>query len=263
LRQAVAQAEVFAVRSGVLADQGDFAGAGSGKIFRFAYHRFKSAAAELSAQLRNDAEGAGVIAAFRDFDVRGVLRSGEDARCQIVIEKRRRRHGHDAHIPVNGFNDALDFAGADDRVDFGNLLENLVAIAFDQASSNDQFFGRAEFFVFGHFQNGVDGFFLRGFDEAAGVDDQDVGFVGARGQFVAVMRQKAHHHLAIDEVFVAAQTDESDLRHGENCALSQFSIVARAVGGPARGSARFETPACRFQCERSSARIVPNRCCRR
>ena len=48
--QAVAQAEIFAVRSGVLADQRHFAHAGGGEIFRFAHHGFKAAAAEFPAQ---------------------------------------------------------------------------------------------------------------------------------------------------------------------------------------------------------------------
>ena len=54
--QAVAQAEVFAVESGVLADERDFADAGGGEIFGFADDGFEAAAAEFSAQLRNDAE---------------------------------------------------------------------------------------------------------------------------------------------------------------------------------------------------------------
>ena len=50
LRQPIAQAQIFAVRSRVLADQRDFARAGRGQILRFAHHRFKSPAAKFSAQ---------------------------------------------------------------------------------------------------------------------------------------------------------------------------------------------------------------------
>ena len=87
-RQAVAQAEVFAVESGVLADQRNFAHARGGQILRFAHHRFESAAAEFAAQLRNHAERAGMVAAFVDFDVGGVARRGENARRQVVVEIR-------------------------------------------------------------------------------------------------------------------------------------------------------------------------------
>ena len=85
--QAVAQAEVFAVGGGVLADERDFAHAGGGQIFRFAHHRLESAAAEFSAQLRDDAERAGMVAALGDLDVGGVARRREHAGHALVIEK--------------------------------------------------------------------------------------------------------------------------------------------------------------------------------
>ena len=170
----------------------------------------------LSAQLRNDAERAGMIAAFGDLDVRGMLRRRENARREIVIQIRRQAAALAAparNSPSDGRQNSFDFACSDDRVHFRNLLANLVAVALDQASGDDQFFRAAEFLVLGHLQDRVDRFFLRGRDEAAGVDDQDVGFVGARREFVAVARENAHHHLAIDEVLRASQADKSDFRH--------------------------------------------------
>ena len=71
LRQAVAHTEIFAVGGRVLPDQRDFARAGCGQIFRFANYGFEPAAAELSAQFRNDAERARMIAAFRYLDISG------------------------------------------------------------------------------------------------------------------------------------------------------------------------------------------------
>ena len=44
---------------------------------------------------------------------------------------------------------------------------------------------RPEAFVVGHFQDSVDGFLLGGVDEAAGVDDEDVGLVGMGGELMA------------------------------------------------------------------------------
>src|SRR5258707_15440985 len=98
LRQAVAQSQIFAVGSSVLADQRDFASSSGGQIFRFAQHRFEPPAAEFSAQLWNDAERAGMIAAFGDFYVSGGFWSGENARGQIVIKKSRRPGGQDTKI---------------------------------------------------------------------------------------------------------------------------------------------------------------------
>ena len=117
-------------------------------------------------------------------------------------------------ISFDCLDDAFDFAGADHRIHFRHLLENLVAKAFYQAPCHDQFFRRAEFLVLGHFQNRVDRFFLRGFNEAARIHDQDFGILRARRQFVAIARQQAHHDLAIDEVFGASERDKSNLGCG-------------------------------------------------
>jgi hypothetical protein len=103
--------------------------------------------------------------------------------------------------------------GADDRVHFRHLLQNLRAITFDQAARHDQFFCRAEFLVLRHFKNGVHGLFLRRFNKAARIDDQNFRFIGARRQFVAFVRKDTHHHLAVHEVLGASQADESDLGH--------------------------------------------------
>ena len=211
--QAVAQAEVFAVGGGVLADQGDFADSGGGQIFGFAHHGFKAPAAECAAKLGDDAERAGVIAALGDLDVGGMAGRGEHARRGVMIEKRGRGGRRGAELAFDGGENLLHFAGTDHGVHFRNLLADLLAIAFHQASGDDQLAGAAEFFVFGHFDDGVDGLALRGFDEAAGVYHEHVGIAGAGREFVAAAGQNAHHDLGIDEVLRAAQTDESHLRH--------------------------------------------------
>ena len=51
-----------------------------GQSLGFGDHGFEAARAELAAQLRNDAERAGMIAALGDLDVSRVLRRGENAR---------------------------------------------------------------------------------------------------------------------------------------------------------------------------------------
>ena len=85
-RQAVFQAEVFAVAGGVLPDEGDFANALLGQLLRLGDDRLEAARAKLAAQLRNDAERAGMIAAFGDLDVGRVLRRGQQARRVLVVQ---------------------------------------------------------------------------------------------------------------------------------------------------------------------------------
>ena len=154
-----------------------------------------------------------MIAAFRDFDVRRVLGCGDDARCQMVVEKRGRLRRQHAKIAFYRFHDAFHFAGAHDGIHFRHLLQNLRAKPFHQASCHNQFLRRAEFLVLRHFQDGVHGLFLRRFDKAARIHDQHLGFIGARRQFIALTRKNTHHHLAVYEVLRASQADESDLGH--------------------------------------------------
>ena len=219
---------------------------------------FEAAGAELAAQLGNDAEGAGMIAALGNLDVRHVARRGENARRGVVVkivgqiadgavhdsraqdsrEKRpwaaraspSGREGRTTNGELLGAVTArrqagcgenlLQLAGAHDGVDFGNVFADLVAEAFDEASGDDEFFCLAAGLVRGHLEDGVDRLLLRAFDERAGIDDDDVGVFGAAGEFGAGAGQQAHHDFAVDEVFGAAQADEAHLlRRGDSGGL--------------------------------------------
>ncbi len=68
-RQAIFQAKVLAIARGVLADQSDFAYSCKRQPLRFGDYRFKPTRSELATQLGDDAEGAGMIATFCNFDV--------------------------------------------------------------------------------------------------------------------------------------------------------------------------------------------------
>ena len=65
-------------------------------------------------------------------------------------------------------------------------------------------------FVAGHLEDGVDRFLLGRVDEGAGVDDEDIGGFGVGGDARAGAVEQAHHDLAVDEVFGAAEADEAD-----------------------------------------------------
>jgi hypothetical protein len=85
--EAVFEAEVFAVAGGVLADEGDFLdAAGDEGLLRFGDDGFKAAGTEFAAEVGDDAEGAGVVAALGDFDVGGGARGGEKAWGGFVVE---------------------------------------------------------------------------------------------------------------------------------------------------------------------------------
>ena len=119
---------------------------------------------------------------------------------------------------AGGFEDCLQLAGADDRVDLGDVAANLVAVALDQASGDDEALGFAAIFALvpGHLEDGVDGLLLGGVDEAAGVDDEDLGVLGAGSELAAGAVKQAHHDFGVDQVLGAAEGDEADLWAGES-----------------------------------------------
>ncbi len=202
-----------------------------------------------------------MVAAFIDLDVGGVARSGQDSRRRVVIQIIRQigclgiaNIGH-AQFAFARFQDFFHFAGADHRVDFRNLLPNIVAVALDHASGDDQFLGFAEFLVLGHLQNRIHRFFLRRLDETARIHHQHVRFAGPRRQFVTRARKNTHHHLAIDEVLGASQADETYFGH--DCGVLGLmrkhrfyhtwqAFHVRRLRGGAKFSAYLNSPLRRF-----------------
>jgi hypothetical protein len=84
--ETVAEAEVFAVAGGVLADESDFADAAGNELLGFGNDGFEAAGTEFAAQVGDDAEGTGMVAALGDFDVGGGAGRGEEARSGFVVE---------------------------------------------------------------------------------------------------------------------------------------------------------------------------------
>ena len=171
--KAIAQTEVLAVRGGVLADQRDFAHACGGEIFRFAHDGFKAAAAELPAQLRNDAERAGMIAALGDLDVRGVARRGQ---ARAAWRRDRETQAAPAEVRASSPWTACRIPSTSSvpmtASTSGMLLADGVAVALHQAAGDDQAARPAEFLVLGHLEDGVHRLLLCRLDEAAGVHNE-------------------------------------------------------------------------------------------
>src|SRR5437660_12481265 len=84
--QAIFQSKVLAVASGVLSYERDFADAGLRQSLGFGDDGFETPGAELSSKLRNDAEAAGMIAAFGDFDIGRGSRRGQHAGRMVVVK---------------------------------------------------------------------------------------------------------------------------------------------------------------------------------
>lgn len=103
----------------------------------------------------------------------------------------------------------FQLARAYDGIDLRNIFADLLSEALDQASGDDEFFRLAGSFMTGHFEDGINRFLLGAVDKRAGVDDDDIGVLGAAGEFSSRASQQTHHDFAIDQVFGATQADEA------------------------------------------------------
>jgi len=74
--EAVFEAQVFAVAGGVLADEGNFLDAAGDEGLGLGDDGLKAAGTKFAAEVGDDAEGAGMVAALGDFDVGGGSRGG-------------------------------------------------------------------------------------------------------------------------------------------------------------------------------------------
>ena len=134
--------------------------------------------------------------------------------------------------------DLGDLVNAHEGVHFGKELGQFVAKTLRQAAGDDQALAAVlRLAHFGGFEDGVHAFLLRGVNERAGVDDDDIGLRGVIGDLDAVLQQRAEHDLGVHQVLGAAEGDQADahgplfgfwLRH-RNC-----SVTGDTVGGQPR-----------------------------
>ena len=105
---------------------------------------------------------------------------------------------------------------AEDRIDLGDLLLQLGAVALGEAAGDDQAAAGAVLLVLRHLEDGVDRLLLGRIDERAGIHHEDVGVGRVVRQLVARLLRQPEHHLGIDEVFGTPQRDQSDFHYGYN-----------------------------------------------
>ena len=92
------------------------------ELLGFGDDGFKAAGTEFAAQVGDDAEGAGVVAAFGDFDVGRGFGRGEEARGGFVVEIGGQQVG--CALPVVAAEAALLFA----QVAFGAELRAVIVL---------------------------------------------------------------------------------------------------------------------------------------
>ena len=112
-------------------------------------------------------------------------------------------------------------ANADNGVDLGDLLHDLLLVALGQAAGDDDLQVRVLLLVLAGHQNVLDGFGLGGLDKAAGVDDDDVCFGRVRHGGVAVLDEGVAENVGVHLVFGAAEGDDRNL-HRTSFIYSMF-----------------------------------------
>ena len=90
--------------------------------------------------------------------------------------------------------------------------------------------------MLGHLEDGFDGLALGGLDEAASVDDQDIGVLGLGDDLPAAAGKRAKHHFAVHQILGTAETHYSDLRHCGPCSEDADTASAPRSGVSLRGS---------------------------
>jgi hypothetical protein len=165
---------------------------------------------QVAAHRRDDAEAAAVVAAFGNLQIGVVLRRQLDALRRHQVDERlvrlrqvqvdrvhhfghRVRAGHGQHLRVH----------LGDDVVAGRILLGAEAAGDDDLA------------VFGQrLADGVERFLHGGVDEAAGVDDDEVGAVIGLGGLVAFRAQLGQDLFGVDQRLRAAERNEADLGRG-------------------------------------------------
>src|ERR1051325_953585 len=174
----------------------------------------------MAAHLRNETEGAGAVASFRDLDEGAVIGRGEHARRRFIIKiggalVAYRQDGKRARVRllIANSRNLADLISADEGVDLRHLCAQLLAIALDEATGDDEALGPSLGLQPRRFQNSVDRFLLGRLDEAAGIDDHRVGLSSIRRNLITGLLELAHHDLAVHQILRTAQTDKSDFHN--------------------------------------------------
>src|SRR2546422_863336 len=206
--------QVAPVGQRVLGDEDRLLHAALREVVDFRDDVVQRAAAVLAPELRNRAEGAAHVAALGDLHigVRDLRR--EQPRGGGVVEVavwRRRRPVLAVGGLADEVDDALEAGGAQDRVDFRHLPEDLTAVALGEAAGDDQGAAHAALLEPGEGEDRVHRLLARAVDERARVHDEALGLLGALDDRMAGGGQAPEHQLGVDLVLGTAQRGEVDL----------------------------------------------------
>ena len=264
--------EIHSVVSRILADQVNLPNTFGDERPNFGKNRFGRAAAMFAAHLRNDAKTARVVAAFGDLEKYGMSRSEAKTRGIVIwnVSRTRTRKGE----LISGFGTLLveqtlhdfaefrDLVQADERIYFGDRLPQLVSESLRHATAYDQLLIRAlvQSAPLVGFENGFDRFFLRRIDKRAGIDHENVGFVGLGRNLHPALQDASEHDFRVDQIFRATETDHSDFASASGRAswLVRRALLLCSVSRAENGGMRGDAGSLIFHVSNSGEKTSPN-----
>ena len=222
-------AQVKAIGRGVLADHQQFAHAAGDQLLGLAHHRMGRAADKAAAQIGDDAELAGVIAALGNLQIGVVARRQPHlGRGQQVDERvRRGRHGQ-----VHGVQHLLVLVGTRDGQHAGVDARDVFGFGAQAARHDHPAVFRKRL------ADGFEAFGLGAVQKAAGVHDHRVRALVLRADRITLGPQAGQDALAVHQRLGAAERDHADGRlaaAARGCARRR--VVEAKGGGKIRAKA--------------------------
>ncbi len=171
-----------------------------------------------AANFRDNAEGALVIAAFGNLQVRGEEISGLDSRRRRGRQQMGRACiGNRAILRRLGAAQQLrqieKIAGADEDVHLGHRLGEFGGVALRETSRDDQPLAGPALLYFRRLEDRVDRFLLRRLDKRARVHQQHLRLFGIERDFETGRSQRPEHQLAVGEILGASKREQVNFFH--------------------------------------------------
>ena len=169
-----------------------------------------------------------MIAAFADLHVADVRQvAGVESHSGVQLLARLAQQS--ALVELR--NEPLHLGGAEEEIDLGERVDQLLLVALDHAADGDDRLAAALRLESRGLDHRVDRLLLGGVDEAAGVDDDHFGVGEIRGVLGGIVGELREIPLAVDGVLVAAECDDADFH-----AVARWGTAAitRSVNGSSR-----------------------------
>jgi hypothetical protein len=122
-------------------------------------------------------------------------------------------HEHALGVARQHLAELQHVARAEQVIDLGQLVRELVRMTLTQATGHDELLAAAFFLVACQIEDRVDRLLARRVDEAAGVDDDDLGVTRVVDVLVAFALGHPQHDLGVDPVLRTAEAHEMDGAH--------------------------------------------------